>query len=48
MLHWMRDEEPQVRSLITWNAESNSHMVGINELLGYTPIGRAVEVQRRF
>jgi GNAT superfamily N-acetyltransferase len=48
MLQWMRDEEPQVRSLITWNAESNSHMVGINELLGYTPIGRAVEVQRRF
>jgi GNAT superfamily N-acetyltransferase len=47
MLHWMRDEEPQVRSLITWNAESNAHMVGINELLGYTPIGRAVECQRR-
>ncbi len=47
MLHWMRDEEPQVRSLITWNAESNDHMVGINELLGYTPIGRGIECQRR-
>jgi GNAT superfamily N-acetyltransferase len=47
MLRWMRDEEPQVRSLITWNAESNAHMVGINELLGYTVIGRAVECQRR-
>jgi hypothetical protein len=46
-LHWMRDEEPQVRSLITWNAESNDHMVGINELLGYTPIGRGIECQRR-
>jgi GNAT superfamily N-acetyltransferase len=47
MLLWMRDEEPQVRSLITWNAESNAHMVGINELLGYTVIGRAAEYQRR-
>ena len=47
MLHWMRDEEPQVRSLITWNAESNDHMVGINELLGYAPIGRGIECQRR-
>jgi GNAT superfamily N-acetyltransferase len=47
MLHWMRDAEPQVRSLITWNAESNDHMVGINELLGYAPIGRGIECQRR-
>jgi GNAT superfamily N-acetyltransferase len=47
MLHWMRDDEPQVRSLITWNAESNAHMVGINELLGYTAIGRGIECQRR-
>jgi GNAT superfamily N-acetyltransferase len=47
MLRWLRDEEPQLRSLITWNAESNAHMVGINELLGYTVIGRAAEYQRR-
>ncbi|HYJ67438.1 MAG TPA: GNAT family N-acetyltransferase [Nocardioidaceae bacterium] len=47
MLQWMRDEEPQVRSLSTWNAESNAHMVAINELIGYTAIGRAAEFQRR-
>jgi GNAT superfamily N-acetyltransferase len=47
MLRWMRDTESQVRSLITFNAESNAHMVGINELLGYTVMARAIECQRR-
>jgi len=30
----------------TWNAESNDHMIGINEALGYRVMGRAIEFQR--
>ena len=48
MLHWMRDLEAQLRSISTWNAESNAHMVGINEQLGYVPIARGIAWQRRF
>jgi GNAT superfamily N-acetyltransferase len=48
MLHWMRDLEPQLRSITTSNAASNAHMVGINEALGYVPIGRGIAWQRRF
>jgi GNAT superfamily N-acetyltransferase len=47
MLHWMRDEEPQLRSVITWNAASNAHMIRVNELLGYTPIRNDISWQRR-
>jgi GNAT superfamily N-acetyltransferase len=48
MLHWMRDLEAQLRSITTWNAASNAHMVSINEQLGYVPIARGIAWQRRF
>jgi GNAT superfamily N-acetyltransferase len=47
MLRWLRGEEPQVRSVITWNAASNAHMIRVNELLGYTPIRSDLNWQRR-
>lgn len=34
MLHWIRAECPQIREIETWNAESNSHMLAINDRLG--------------
>jgi len=34
MLYWLRDEEPQVRHILTGNAASNAHMVRVNEALG--------------
>jgi GNAT superfamily N-acetyltransferase len=43
---WLRDVEPQVVSIDTWNAESNAHMIGVNELLGYRVMGREIEYQR--
>jgi GNAT superfamily N-acetyltransferase len=43
---WLRDAEPQIVSIDTWNAESNAHMIGVNELLGYRVMGREVEYQR--
>jgi GNAT superfamily N-acetyltransferase len=35
MLDWLGEEEPQVRTIDTWNAASNDHMVRVNEILGY-------------
>ena len=41
---WLRDVEPQLESIDTWNAESNDHMIGVNELLGYRVMGREIGV----
>lgn len=40
MLRWLAEEEPQVRTLDTWNAESNAHMIEVNEVLGYRVVAR--------
>jgi RimJ/RimL family protein N-acetyltransferase len=47
MLRWLRDVEPQLKSIDTWNAESNAHMIGINERLGYRAMDRELQYQRR-
>ncbi len=47
MVRWLAEAEPQVATIDTWNAESNGHMVGVNELLGYQVLGRALHWQRR-
>ena len=46
MLRWLAEEEPQVREIDTWNAESNDHMIGVNEVLGYRVMGRVLDFQR--
>ena len=46
MLRWLREEQPQIESIDTWNTESNDHMIEINELLGYRIMGRGLEFQR--
>jgi GNAT superfamily N-acetyltransferase len=45
MLRWLREQEPQLCELDTWNAVSNTHMVGVNELLGYEVLLTGVEWQ---
>jgi RimJ/RimL family protein N-acetyltransferase len=35
MVRWLREVEPQVRYVDTWNSESNEHMVAVNERIGY-------------
>jgi GNAT superfamily N-acetyltransferase len=45
MLRWLREQEPQLREIDTWNAVSNSHMIGVNELLGYQVVLTGVEWQ---
>ena len=47
MVRWLAEDEPQLATIDTWNAESNDHMIGVNELLGYRIMGRALEYQRR-
>ncbi|WP_168929529.1 GNAT family N-acetyltransferase [Nocardioides sp. GY 10113] len=46
MLRWLREEEPDLATIDTWNAESNDHMIGVNELLGYRVMGREIAYQR--
>lgn len=46
MLLWMWEAEPTLDQLHTWNAESNKHMVAINEQLGYRVIGRGTSYQK--
>jgi len=45
-LAWLREEEPQLRAIDTWNQESNSHMVAVNDLIGCSVVGREAEFQR--
>lgn len=43
---WLRETEPQLETVDTWNAESNDHMVSVNEELGYRWMGRGLQFQR--
>jgi hypothetical protein len=47
MLLWLREAEPALTQIDTWNAESNSHMIGINEQLGYQIVARAKVYQKK-
>lgn len=47
MLCWLAEEEPQLRTLLTDNAESNEHMIAVNEALGFRVAGRQLLFQRR-
>ena len=46
LLLWLHETQPQVESIDTWNAESNDHMIEVNEKLGYRVMGRAMVFQR--
>jgi GNAT superfamily N-acetyltransferase len=43
---WLREAQPQVTDISTWNAESNDFMIGVNEALGYRVLGRQLELQK--
>jgi GNAT superfamily N-acetyltransferase len=45
-LQLLQRERPDVRELITYNAEVNSHMIGVNERLGFVPVARLGEFQK--
>ncbi|WP_186449784.1 GNAT family N-acetyltransferase [Nocardioides sp. J9] len=46
MLRWLAEAEPVLETVDTWNAESNDHMIGVNEVLGYRVLGREWAYQR--
>lgn len=46
MLRWLGADEPQLRRLDTWNAASNTHMIGVNDVLGYRVVANGVTWQR--
>ena len=39
MLDLLARQEPQVKHILTGHAETNAHMIGINEMLGYRVVG---------
>lgn len=40
MLQLLADREPQLERLMTYNSDSNKHMIAINTELGYRPVDR--------
>ena len=43
---WLREVQPQLVEISTWNAESNDFMIGVNEAIGYRVMGRELEFQK--
>lgn len=46
MLRVLSEREPQLRYTDTWNAESNTHMIAVNDAIGCVVVGRGQLVQR--
>ena len=46
LLRWLLEDEPQVQTVDTWNAESNRHMIAVNEALGYRWTARELAFQK--
>jgi len=47
MLRWLAEAEPQLKTIDTFNAASNDHMVAINQRLGYRVLAEEIVFQRR-
>lgn len=46
-LRMLQRESPQTRTVLTYNAESNTQMLAVNTLLGFRPSERMGELQKR-
>jgi len=46
-LRLLQRERPDLGQVVTWNAEVNAHMIGVNEAMGFVPVERSGEVQKR-
>jgi RimJ/RimL family protein N-acetyltransferase len=46
-LLWLQQERPDLKVLSTYNAEVNQHMIAVNELMGFRPVERLGEFQRK-
>lgn len=45
MLLWMREQHPDLDTIDTWNAETNDHMIAVNDRLGCFVNARGVVLQ---
>jgi RimJ/RimL family protein N-acetyltransferase len=45
MMRWLAETEPDLQTVDTFNAESNDHMVAVNDRLGYRVMGRELQYQ---
>ena len=43
---WLREVQPQLSTIDTWNAESNDHMIAVNDAIGYRVMGRELQFQK--
>jgi GNAT superfamily N-acetyltransferase len=43
----LREYRPKLRYVHTWNAEVNTHMIAINEAVGYRRLCRDIDVQKK-
>jgi GNAT superfamily N-acetyltransferase len=46
-LRQLQAARPDLGQVVTWNAEVNEHMIGVNEEMGFVPVERSGEVQKR-
>jgi hypothetical protein len=46
MMRWLREAEPALQTVYTYNAQSNDHMIAVNERLGYRVMDRSLQFQR--
>lgn len=46
-LRLLQHERPDIRLVTTYNAEVNAHMIGVNERLGFHPVARLGEFQKK-
>jgi GNAT superfamily N-acetyltransferase len=46
-LLWLQRELPDLRLLVTYNAEVNRHMIAVNDALGFRPVERLGEFQKQ-
>lgn len=46
-LRLLQRERPDITRLTTYNAEVNSHMIGVNEAIGFRPVARLGDFQKR-
>ena len=45
-LRQLQRARPDLGQVVTWNAEVNAHMIGVNEAMGFVPVERSGEVQK--
>lgn len=46
-LRQLQAARPDLGQVVTWNAEVNAHMIGVNEEMGFVPVERSGQLQKR-